>query len=86
MSIREELAAQHCEDLLFLTEPHFDEAIIGVVYQCHKALVCYDQDKVIDILMEVDGMSELDAVDYFHYNMLGAYVGEHTPVFFERPV
>jgi len=29
-------------------------------------------------------MSEEDAWDYYSYNMLGAYVGESTPVFLER--
>jgi hypothetical protein len=43
--------------------------------------ICYDTDKVIEILME--DMSEDEAWEYFEYNVLGAWVGEHTPVFLE---
>ena len=30
-----------------------------------------------------DGMSEEDAIDFFYYNIVGAYMGEHTPCFAE---
>ena len=80
---REELAEMYGDDMLFLTEPYFDEAIMGVVYQCSKPLVCYDVDKIIEILMKVDKMDEVEAMEYYHFNMVGAYVGENTPVFFE---
>ena len=26
-------------------------------------------------------MTEEDAMEHFYFNMMGAYVGEHTPVF-----
>jgi len=37
--------------------------------------------EVIGILMDRDGMSEDDAVEFFDFNVLGAYVGERTPIF-----
>jgi hypothetical protein len=81
MSIREELAEEHGDDLLFLDETIYDSAILGVVYQCNNALVCYSIDDIIDILIEEDNMEEEEAIEYFHFNMVGAYVGEKTPVF-----
>ena len=61
----------------------FDEAILGVVQRMGIQAICYDQDKVIDILME-DGMSYEEAVEYFEFNIAGAWVGESTPFFMQR--
>jgi len=60
----------------------FDEAIVGVVQRMGLETICYDQDKVIEILMR--DMSEEEAWDYYQFNIVGAWVGEHTPVFLER--
>jgi hypothetical protein len=59
----------------------FDEAIIGIGRQFNKQLVIYDEDKCIQILMERDGMSWEEAIEFFNFNVVGAYVGEHTPIF-----
>jgi hypothetical protein len=59
----------------------FDEAIIGIGRQFNKQLVIYDEDKCIQILMERDGMTDEEAIEFFEFNVVGAYVGEHTPVF-----
>jgi hypothetical protein len=63
------------EDLLFADG--FDEAIIGV--EERAGVVAYDIDKIIEILMRE--MTEDEAVEYFEFNILGAYVGEKTPVY-----
>jgi hypothetical protein len=60
----------------------FDEAILGVVERIGLQAICYDTYKVIEILMK--DMTEEEAWDYYNFNMLGAYVGESTPVFLER--
>ena len=60
----------------------FDDAILGVVERIGLQTVCYDLKKVISILME-KGMDEQDAWDWYQFNMLGAWVGEATPVFLE---
>jgi hypothetical protein len=58
----------------------FDNAFIGVEnYEPKKAL--YDTNKCVDILMERDGMDEDEAIEFFEFNVAGAYVGEHTPMF-----
>jgi hypothetical protein len=83
---REELSEMYGDELLFLTEPYFDDAIMGVVYQCSKPFVCYNVDKILEILMKVDKMNEVEAIEYYYFNMVGSYVGENTPVLFEEIV
>jgi hypothetical protein len=61
----------------------FDDAILGVVERIGLQTVCYDLNKVIEILMK-QGMDEQDAWDWYQFNMIGAWVGEATPVFLER--
>jgi len=77
--IREELSEEYGE-LLFMTEAEFDEAIIGV--EERAGVVAYDIDKIIEILMR--DMTEDEAVEYFEFNILGAYVGEKTPVYIKK--
>jgi hypothetical protein len=59
-----------------------DEAIIGVVQRMGTQAICYDTDKVIEILMR--DMTEDEAWEYFQYNIAGAWVGDHTPFFLTR--
>ena len=62
----------------------FDDAIIGIARRFNfPPLVAYDYGKCIEILMK-DGMTEEDAVEYFEFNTLGAWMGEGTPIFIER--
>jgi hypothetical protein len=61
----------------------FDDAILGVVHRMGIQAICYDQDKVIDILMG-DGMTYEEAVEYFEFNIAGAWVGESTPFFLQK--
>tara|TARA_R110000822_G_scaffold82279_1_gene194736 strand:- start:47 stop:313 length:267 start_codon:yes stop_codon:yes gene_type:complete len=63
-----------------LTADGFDEAIIGVGSRCGQPdIVVYSRDKAIEILMR-DGMSYDEAVEYFEFNVAGAWVGEETPI------
>ena len=61
-----------------------DDAIIGVVQRMGIQAICYDEDKVIEILMERDGMTYEEAIEYFDFNIAGAWVGESTPFFLQR--
>jgi len=82
--IRERIAEMYDDALLFLDPPHFDAAIVGVVQQFDHATVCYSVDKVLEILMEHDGMSDEEAIEYFEFNIIGAWMGENTPSFLEK--
>jgi hypothetical protein len=66
------------EGLLFADG--FDEAIIGVAERIGmEAVVAYDIDKIIEILSR--DMTEEEAIEYFDFNIIGAYVGERTPIY-----
>ena len=73
------------QELLFADG--FEAAIIGMIEGwrggSRVAVVCYDYDTCIEILVERDGMDE-DAEEFFEFNVLGAYVGDLTPVFLRR--
>jgi len=59
----------------------FDDAIIGIGRQFNKTIVVYDESKCLDILIKRDGMTEKEAIEFFEFNVVGAYVGEHTPIY-----
>jgi hypothetical protein len=69
------------EPLLFADG--FDECIIGLAegFGGHMA-IAYDKSKMLAKLVS-DGMSYEEAVEYFDFNIAGAYVGIHTPIYIE---
>lgn len=59
----------------------FDEAFIGFSRRINDPLLAvYSWEKMVNILIERDGMSYDDATEYIDYNCIGAYVGEQTPI------
>lgn len=59
----------------------FDQAVIGVAVRCGQPdVVTYSADKCLEILQSDQGMSYEDAVEYFEFNVQGAWVGETTPI------
>lgn len=60
----------------------FEQALLGYVERFGQSpLALYDRDKCIEILMLRDRMSYNDAVEFFEFNTLGAWMGENTPAF-----
>ena len=41
----------------------------------------YFADAIIDTLMNRDGMTHEEAIEFFDFNIAGAYVGEYTPIY-----
>jgi hypothetical protein len=63
----------------------FDDAIIGIVRRCGQpSVVGYDYDACIKTLMDRDGMTYEEAVEFFEYNTAGAWVGENTPAWIKK--
>ena len=59
-----------------------DEAIIGVGNQfTNTPVVVYDYDKCIEIFMRDNDWDYEDAMDWMQFNVIGAYMGEGTPIF-----
>jgi hypothetical protein len=78
--IRTDLSEVWGCEFLFLSETEYDEAIIGVVERAAGSpVIAYDTQKILDIL-ELSMPME-DAQEYFEYNILGAYMGDRTPVY-----
>lgn len=80
------------ENLVFL-EPRetFDPMIIGIAHVNHNAVLVYDQDALISHWREEFSDEEtseeeahLMAVEWFEYNVQGAYHGEHTPIYVSK--
>lgn len=58
----------------------FDDAIIGIHDNfTPKPRIIYSKRKCIKVLMS-GGMSFEEALEYFEFNVSGAYVGEDTPI------
>ena len=68
------------EDGILLADG-FEAAYLGVCRRFNTYAALYDYDKCVAVLMGRDEMSYEDAVGFMEFNVLGAYVGESTPVF-----
>jgi len=79
---RAELKDQYPE-LLVLDPEYFDEAILGVIHDFNRTAVCYSESKIIELLMKEDGMDYDEAIEYYQFNILGAWMGEDTPMYLE---
>ena len=66
----------------FLLADGFDDAFVGLAYRCgwSEPVAVYDYHKCLSLL-ELEGADESEAMEYFEYNVLGAWVGEQTPLF-----
>ena len=41
----------------------------------------YTKDQIVKTLVERDGMTPDEAVEFFNFNIECAYVGEYTPIY-----
>lgn len=77
----EEISSKN-PDALFASG--FTEALIGYVrlQPYDKPVALYAAEVVISILQAQQGMTEDEAIGWYEFNILGAYMGPETPVFF----
>jgi len=61
----------------------YEKAIIG--WCNNTGRVIYDASKMVKILMAEDGIDEIEAIEYLEFNVFGAYVGEMTPIYLQKP-
>ena len=63
----------------------FDKAFLGVASRYGMDDVfAYDYDKVLKTLIEQQGMSPDEAQEWVEFNIIGAWVGNKTPLFVKR--
>lgn len=59
-----------------------EDAFLGV---CHRfgqpPVAAYSVEKIIEVYMNRDGMTYEEAVEFYEFNVVGAWVGDRTPVF-----
>jgi hypothetical protein len=83
LNMREQLSEEWGQAFLFMSEPDYDEAIIGVVEKAGgESVIAYDTQIILSILER--SMPIEDAQEFFEYNILGAYMGDKTPVYITR--
>ena len=64
------------------TADGLDRAIMGTVVSFgRRETVLYSVSQILDILMERDGMTPDEALEFFHHNILGSYTGEGMPAY-----
>lgn len=61
----------------FLIADGFNDAILGIDENTYRLI--YSVKACIDILIS-QGMNDEDAMEYFNFNVSGAYMGEKTPI------
>lgn len=63
----------------------FDEAILGMAERINLGpVVAYDVEKMLEIMVERDGMTHEEAQEFFDFNIIGAWMGEFTPIFITK--
>lgn len=85
---RDELAAMikySFPDAEVLLADGFEDAFLGVTDPwgengSRELRTVYSTGKAIEILETRDGMSHEEAVEFFEFNVVGAYVGPKTPI------
>ena len=62
-----------------LTADGFDDALVGCTYGANVVAV-YAINKMVELLMN-EGTDYEDAVEFLDYNVVGAHLGEKTPLY-----
>lgn len=64
-----------------LTADGFDDAVIG--FEERTMRLIYSVSKCLKILMVEQEMNLDDSIEFFDFNVKGAYMGEKTPIWCE---
>lgn len=57
-----------------------DAALLGFTNRMNSPLLAvYDYNKLVDVFVD-DGMTYEDAVEWVDFNIVGAWLGEQTPI------
>lgn len=67
-------------DVTFKTLDGFDAAILGVLEDMNKPpRLVYSRAAILGILQVRDDMNYDDALEYYEFNISGAWIGDDTP-------
>ena len=79
---RLEIILEQYSDEDLLSADGFEDCVIGVAYDKSTSVyrLVYSRTKCIEVMIARDGMTYEEAMEYFDFNVEGAYVGEKTPI------
>ena len=84
MTLREMLGLLEMENpdaLLMEPRDRYDACIVGIGHRFNDGpLAMYSIERIL-ALLEEDGMTREEALESYHFNIIGAWVGEGTPIF-----
>ena len=69
MSIESRLLDAECEDTSYFINPDYEDAVIGVT---DDGRLVYDFDKMVEYLMNNEGWSDIESIEYIEYNVIRA--------------
>ena len=65
-----------------VTLPEFSSCVIGTTISREgDEILLYSEELILKSLMANSEMSREDAIEYFEFNIAGAYVGPKTPMY-----
>ncbi|MBR5604214.1 MAG: hypothetical protein IKW51_08395 [Bacteroidales bacterium] len=79
MNAEERILNAGYEDVVYLTNYSYDDALIGI---SNDNRAVYDYDKMVKWLVETEGFTEEEAIEWIDYNTIRAlpYAGEKSPI------
>lgn len=83
MTAADRLLAAGFEDVMILESYSYDDALVGVT---EDGRAVYDYDKMVAWLVETEGFTADEAIDWIEYNTLRAleYAGPDGPVILHK--
>ena len=79
MTAAEKLIEAGYEDVVILDNYSYDDALVGVT---EDGRAVYDFDKMVSWLMQREGWSALEAIEWIEFNTIGAlpYASDAAPI------
>ena len=79
MTASEKLLAAGYEDVVIFENYSYDDALIGVT---EDGRAVYDFDKMVNWLVETEGFTAEEAIEWIEYNTIRAlpYMGDDAPI------
>lgn len=79
MTAEEKIISAGFEDVVYLTNYSYDDALIGI---SHDNRAIYDYDKMVAWLMREASLTTLEAIEWIDYNTIRAlpYMGPNAPI------
>ena len=79
LEIEQMLIDNGCEHAAYFTNPSYDTAIVGVT---NDDRVVYDYDKMVEFLMDTEGWTEIESIEWIEINAMRAipFMGSQSPI------